>query len=142
MQRIRTLEDQGSEYERRLKGRFSDAVHQCESGGLLHSLLSKLSSLLNPSELADANAMLAFKHKLMLEMLAVAQLDGETAARMLRDERLRTEALKWELARTALTDARVMAEGPGLANTRTEADGGARAGNDVGKGVSGHRSGV
>ena len=57
--------------------------------------------------------MLAFKHKLMLEMLAVAQLDGETAARMLRDERLRTEALKWELARGALADARVIAEGPG-----------------------------
>ena len=42
--------------------------------------------------------LLDFKNQLLLEMVAVAQLDAQKAQEELEKERLKTEALKWELA--------------------------------------------
>jgi hypothetical protein len=50
----------------------------------------------------EEKAQQVFKNKLLCEMLAVAQLDAESAAEQLQKEKLKVDALKWELARLNL----------------------------------------
>ena len=45
---------------------------------------------------------LEFKNQLLLEMVAVSQLDAKKNVEELQREKLKTEALKWELATTCL----------------------------------------
>ncbi len=47
---------------------------------------------------AESRFMIEFKNKLLLEMLAVAQLDADKSNSSLEAEKLKTEALKFELA--------------------------------------------
>lgn len=62
--------------------------------------------------LAEENAVLLYKNRLLTELLAVAQLDAEEASAALRNEKLRVEALKWELARLSLGEMRHAADAP------------------------------
>ena len=49
-----------------------------------------------------AKCELEYENKLLTEMVAVAQLDWKKNLKHLKDEKLKTEALKWELANLAL----------------------------------------
>jgi|EP00944_MAST-04C_sp_MAST-4C-sp1_P012645 hypothetical protein len=51
---------------------------------------------------AETRFMIEFKNKLLLEMLAVAQLDADKSNSSLEAEKLKTEALKFELANLSM----------------------------------------
>lgn len=59
-------------------------------------LEDKLQSTLEEKYLVE------FKNKLLVEMLAVAQLDAEKNAEANHEEQVKVEALKWELAKQNL----------------------------------------
>ena len=54
--------------------------------------------------------LLEFKNQLLLEMVAVAQLDAKKNVEDLEREKLKTEALKWELANLNMEQSNAAAE--------------------------------
>ncbi|KAA0154134.1 hypothetical protein FNF27_04322 [Cafeteria roenbergensis] len=72
----------------------------------------------------EEKALLSLRNKMLVEMLAVSQLDTGRALDELKTERLRVEALKWELARVTLNarTGRPIGESDDTAVTPEEAD--------------------
>ena len=66
---------------------------------LFHSSPPLSDPLSDPLLSSSERYLVEFKNKLLVEMLAVAQLDAEKNADANHNEQVKVEALKWELAK-------------------------------------------
>ena len=74
----------------------------------MQKLLVQVKKLENEKiAVTEEKYMLEFKNQLLLEMVSVAQLDAKRGAEELEKEKLKTEALKWELANLNIEQSQV-----------------------------------